>query len=198
MKVLLSAVACCAMVWPSVGQAGAFRTCQAAWNYGWNTGNVYAGSVYNRLACNSADREDTELTLARTMSNYVAASLDRDEHLLCMYSGLYTGLLERASTEYKKCYTTAFRCLRRVTIGQYAIAVLAALYNSVAYPYLLTPQDVSVNFAISSVELSGDSVCGTCDDEACEAAVQDFLEANGLEVDNDLVAQLVESNCACD
>jgi hypothetical protein len=180
-----------------MGQGGAFPSCQDAWNYGWNIANVYASSTYNRLACDAGDREEAEMTLARTFSEYVVAGLDTDAHLVCMYSGLYTGLLERVSIEYKKCYTTAFRCLPWVTVGRYAVAVLAALYDTMANPILLTPEDVMDNFALANVDLAGDQICSACDDDACEVAIGGFLEENGLEVADDLVAQLVESNCVC-
>jgi hypothetical protein len=195
MRGFLLAGVCCVMAWPSVSQA--FPTCDDAWNYGWNTANIYSGAIYNRLACNPDARESTEIALARTMSRYVATNLDTDAHLVCMYSGLYHGLLGRASIEYAKCYTEAFQCLSLVTIGRYATAVLAALFDSLAYPSYLGTWDVRKNLSLSSVELTGDSVCSTCNLAACEDTIFGFLEDNSLDVDADLVAQLVNSNCVC-
>jgi hypothetical protein len=195
MKGLLVAAACCVLAWPSTSQA--FPTCQDAWNYGWNTANIYTGAFYNRLACDADEQESAEIALARTFSRYVATNLDTDAHLLCMYSGIYHGLLGRASVEYAKCYTKAFQCLSRVTIGRYAIAVLAALFDSLASPSYLDPRDVTNNFALSGVEIEGDPVCPICDFYACEGTILDFLANNSLEVDEDLVDELVQSNCVC-
>jgi hypothetical protein len=115
-----------------------------------------------------------------------------------MYSGLYAGLLQRASVEYEKCNTFSFRCLRLETVGQYAAAVLAALYEAVTFKSLLTPEIIEENFALVDVPLDGDPVCCMCDPDnyvACESAIWGFLEEYELEVDEDLVTQLVASNC---
>jgi hypothetical protein len=198
MRASFIAVAFCLIAWPSAGQA-AFKTCQDAWNYGSNAGKLYAGITYNTLACGNnareVTREEAELGLAHTMSGFSARDAETDAHLLCMYSGLYTGLLQRASVEYEECPTRGFACLRQVTVGQYAVAVLAALYDALALPVLLTPQDVADNLALLDVELLGDPVCGRCD--GCEAAIWEFIEANELDVDEGLVEQLVVSTCVC-
>jgi hypothetical protein len=114
-----------------------------------------------------------------------------------MYSGLYTGLRGRVSTEYAKCPAKGFHCLSLVTIGRYAAAVLASLYKSMASPSYLKPRDLKKNFALSGVELPGEAVCGICDVGACEPAIFSFLQDNRLEVDKDSVAQLIALNCVC-
>jgi hypothetical protein len=201
MKSSFFAVAVCLMAWPSTGNA-AFKTCEDAWNYGSNTGNIFAGTFYNTLACDVAEREESESVLARNISKFVARGADTDAHLLCLYSGLYSGLLQRASVEYAKCYTSTFSCLPRATVGQYAVAVLAALYDSVARPRWLTPRDVRENLDLGDVVLAGDPLCRSCD--GCEEAIREFLKGQDPDdpdddyaVREDLVAQLIELTCVC-
>lgn len=195
MKWLFSAAAFVVLAWPSVGQA--FATCQDAWNYGWNTGQIYSGLTYKRLDCDVASREDYEATLATTVSDFVASGIDTDTHLICLYAGMYNGLLSRASTEYDNCAATAYDCIGRATVGRNAASAVAALYRSLKYTFRLTAVTVADNFALADVRLGGAQVCDACDFEKCEAAIADFFVDSEIAVDQDVVDELVDSNCSC-
>jgi len=119
---------------PGRGQA-AFPTCQDAMNYGINTSRLYVGQAFATIHCDATRLDAANGALAKLLAKFIFASSDSDAEKLCLFRGVWTGLVAAVADQYKACGTEPpFACVDEDELAVFAGATLHAISRSLADP----------------------------------------------------------------
>jgi hypothetical protein len=157
----------------------AFKTCQDASNYGWNTAQLFAGQTFKRIDCDAASLDKAITSLANSTTRLVFSTTDTDVEKRCLFTGYYSGLLQRTSLEFDKCHGTgAFGCVSAFVTASYAAATFVAAFKSLGDPGDLDPGTIDAMLPTTSA--LADSPVGFCalapaDRAACSDTVRSFI-----------------------
>lgn len=176
---------------PNISRA-AFVTCEDAHNYGWNTSVLFTNLVYKRADCDSEFIDVAEQTLSRIWATPLTTN-DTDEEKVCYFDGIYEGLTDRLSFEYKTCYFETgqhvlFGCVPIETMAMFAASSLLGLYSSIEE---VTNEEV---LAIFDQELNY-AICEETEEGSCANTISDMLLENIDIEDAFLIDSLTEIMC---
>lgn len=173
---------------------GAFKTCNDARQYGWNSSQMYVGQALKKLACVPQGLDRTIDALAVATQKQVLPTQDSDEEKQCFFVGYYSGLLQRTSVEFSKC--TTFSCIDWTIVARYAASTFIAMFKSLndiqsldaaTIKSILSPQDKLPDPPVV--------LCNEINFTSCITVVQSMLQSELDGLTDEQLSFVVDAVC---